>query len=545
MGASPSTHDYDIIIIGAGSGGLTAAGFAASLGARTCLVEKSKIGGDCTWTGCVPSKALLHVAKVAHHARTGGGNTGVTSTSVNVDMSQVHNYIHSRIDDIYQHETPSKIREKGVDVIVNTAASFINPHTIKLTPSLSSSEEEEEEEEKEEENNENNGRDSRTSITASYFIICTGAKPKSPRTVNIEIEPGVQYLTYENIFNLTQLPKHLCVVGGGPIGSEMSQAFQRLGSQVTIIGKILPREFLDSQTVVANVFAKEGIKHVKGRAMKIKIQQGNESQKEEKEEKKEHQEKNEDKRTRTSYAVTTRNKQGDETTLFCDKILLAIGRVPVVDNLDLSNINLVTGKNGIVVNASLQTSHSHIYAAGDCCGSEQFTHYAGWQAFQAVRNALLPSTSNGHSSLIPRCTFTDPEIASVGLSFVEALQKYGSDKSRIKEIRRDAAKNDRAVCDSDAAGGFIALVVDVKTDLILGGRCVMSRAGETINEIAVAIKNKLTVTQLGGTIHTYPSYSFALQQLAAEYAMQTFLKSTAGNCAKNWSVCCGVFRLKK
>jgi len=533
MGASPSTHDYDIIIIGAGSGGLTAAGFAASLGARTCLVEKSKIGGDCTWTGCVPSKALLHVAKVAHHARTGGGNTGVTSTSVNVDMSHVHNYIHSRIDDIYQHETPSKIREKGVDVIVNTAASFLNPHTIKLTPSSSSSEEEK--------NNESNGRDSRTSITASYFIICTGAKPKSPRTVNIEIEPSVQYLTYENIFNLTQLPKHLCVVGGGPIGSEMSQAFQRLGSQVTIIGKILPREFLDSQTVVADVFEKEGIKHVDGRAIKIKIQQGNESQKEEKEDKNE--DKNEDKRT--SYAVTIRNKQGDETTLYCDQILLAIGRVPVVDNLGLSNINLATGKNGIVVNASLQTSHSHIYAAGDCCGSEQFTHYAGWQAFQAVRNALLPSTSNGHSSLIPRCTFTDPEIASVGLSLVEALQKYGSDKSRIKEIRRDAAKNDRAVCDSDAAGGFISLVVDVKTDLILGGRCVMSRAGETINEIAVAIKNKLTVAQLGGTIHTYPSYSFALQQLAAEYAMQTFLKSTAGNCAKNWSVCCGVFRLKK
>jgi pyruvate/2-oxoglutarate dehydrogenase complex dihydrolipoamide dehydrogenase (E3) component len=508
-----SSYDYDIIVIGAGSGGLTAADFAASIGARVALVEKSRIGGDCTWTGCVPSKALLRVAKIAHHARTGGGGkTGITTSDVCVDMEQVRDYVRSRIDDVYQHEAPENIRKKGVDVFVHTSATFTGHHTIRLTPNEAAPEQAE--------GKDSSGKeqDRKESVTAAFFVVCTGAKPFVPGIKGLD---SVNYLTYENIFDLAELPQRLCVVGAGPIGSELAQAFSRLGSEVTMVASnILPKEHDDARKVIATVFEQEGIQLVKGRAAKVETCAASSADEDE---------------SPGGLCVSTK----DGKSVVCDQLLVSAGRHAVTENLGLAEIGVEVGRDGIIVNNSLQTSVPHIYAAGDCCGAEQFTHYAGWQAFQAVRNALLPGTSNGHSELVPRCTFTDPEIAQVGASLEEAKEKYGSEK--VVELTRRATLNDRAVCDSDALSGFISLVVNVSTSHVLGGRVVMARAGEVINEIALAVKNKITILQLGSTIHAYPSYSFALQQLAAEYATNQFNNSNLGKFAKSWSVCCGTF----
>ena len=596
MGCSSSAtkYDYDIVIIGAGSGGLTAASFAAGLGARVALVDKSRLGGDCTWTGCVPSKALLHVAKIAHHARTGGGKgTGVYTEEggVRVDMAKVRDYVHGRINAVYQHETPDILRAKGVDVMDMTTATFVDPHTVRLTPTPAENKDEGKGEGDEAEGKgrggdgaPRGGSETRLAgegaaaakevreVSAAFFCLCTGASPIIPPVEGLQ---DVPYITYEQVFDVDVLPKRLCVIGAGPIGAEMAQAFARLGSKVTMVAsKLLRKEHDDARAVIASTFEEEGIDVVEGRAARVtksssvggdggesgKFKEGKEGNKEGSEGKEGKEgEGNGDgddinnsrsncnsKKGGPVYTVTAKNGQEVE----CDLLLVSAGRTPNVDGLGLDTIGVAVGPqrgSGITVNRSLQTSVPHIYAAGDCCGSEQFTHYAGWQAFQAVRNALLPGSANGHSDLVPRCTFTDPELAHVGMSLEEAKAKYGGGNA-VVQLRRKAPKNDRAVCDSDAltkdAEGYISVVVLAKSGRVLGGSIVMARAGELINEIALAVQNKLTIKQIASTIHAYPSYGFALQQLAADYATKVFLASSTGNCARSWSLCCGTFSPK-
>jgi len=557
---APPKYDYDIIIIGAGSGGLTAANFAAKLNARVCLVEQSKLGGDCTWTGCIPSKALLHVAKIAHHARTSGTSCGVTTSNVNVNMKEVHEYIHSRISDVYQHETPEVVRETGVEVLDNTSACFVDPHTIRLTTGTDHGQSDLTQT-KTGDDSSNDGRNSTggsggsnystketkndphteqhsptigvrgRTLSAAFFVICTGAQPNVPNSITgIKKVP---YMTYETIFDLKVLPKRLGIIGAGPIGCEMAQAFARLGSKVQIMASsILPKEQVEVRAVMAGVFEEEGIHLLKGRAASCQVI-GND-----------HNEGNVDHdHDNDGDAILVKTKEGK--TLVCDVLLVSAGRSPTVTGIGLENIGVQTTIHGIAVNGTLQTSpHAHIYAAGDCCGSEQFTHYAGWQAFQAVRNALLPGSGNGHSTLVPRCTFTDPEVAQVGLTLREAKHNPELTQNCV-ELKRHMCKNDRGVCDSDAKNGFISLVVNTKTHRLLGGTIVMSRAGEMINELAVGISNRLTIRQLASAIHAYPSYSFALYQMYSEYATNEFLNSTSGKTAIGCSVCCGVFSPSK
>ena len=456
------TEEYEIAVLGAGSGGLTAAGFAARIGARVVLIEKDRIGGDCTWNGCVPSKALLKAAKVAYEIRT-AANYGIRAGSPDVDMAQVREYIRGCIRQVAQTETPEYLQTQGIETVSGTAR-FLDPHTI--------------------------AAGDRT-IRAKHILITTGAKPAPPNIRGIET---VSYLTYEQVFEVDRLPQSLIIAGGGPIGVEIAQAWQRLGCQVTIVARqLLPREEPSARQVIQNVLTSEGVRVVTGRVLSVK-QDGNEI-----------------------VAET------GETSVRGESILLASGRRPNVALLDLNRAGITWSEKGIPVDAQLRTNVKHIYAAGDVLGGHQFTHYAGWQAFQAVRNALLPGHSAGFPEVLPWVTFTDPEVARVGMTAEEAQAKFGGHSA----VRRwELSHTDRAICDHDTAG-FIEVVTG-EGGKVLGATIVAARAGEVIMELALAMRHDWKLTELASAIHPYPTYATAVQQMAAEAAVDDLVTGTAG-----------------
>ena len=464
-----SEKHYDLVIIGAGSGGLTAAGFAARLGAKVALVEKSRIGGDCTWTGCVPSKALLKAAKVAHEVRS-AAHYGIATGAPVTDMGRVRDYVRGAIQQVYQFERPEELVRGGIDVVMG-AARFLDEHTIDA-----------------------NGQ----RIAAKSFLITTGAHPSIPDVAGLSEVP---YLTYEQLFENDILPATMIVVGGGPIGMEMAQAYQRLGPQVVVIAEqLLPKEEPEAREVMQRVFEREGIRFVWGRATSAK---------------------------REGDSVVVRAGVEDVRG---DLLLVASGRKPTVAGLDLEKAGVVYSERGIAIDSQLRTNVKHIYAAGDVTGGYQFTHFAGWQAFQAVRNAMLPGSSSGLTDLVPRVTFTDPEVAHVGLTEAQAKEKYSD---AVVVLRREMSRTDRAVCENDT-DGFIKLVTK-KDGTILGVTIVAGRAGEAITEIIVAMKNGMKISDLAGVIHAYPTYSTAIQQTAAASTIESMLAGTKGTVIRGLS----------
>ena len=455
-------RQYDLAIIGAGAGGLIAADFALRLGAKTALVEKDRIGGDCTWTGCIPSKTLIKIAKVAHHLRT-ASRYGIKAGSPSIDMVKVHDYVQTTVQQIYKGTTPEALRVKGLDIYLG-GAHFLNGHSISAGDAT---------------------------LHAKHFLITTGANPVIPQISGIR---DVPFVTYHEVFDIREIPRSMIVVGGGPLGAEISQAFQRLGSSVTVIANtLLPKEDEDARHLIERVFAGEGIQRVKGRA-KAARKEGD------------------------TIVVST-----GESETRGDLLLIATGRKPNIDGLDLEKAGVKYTDKGITVDDELRTSVSHIYAAGDVLGGYEFSHFAGWQAFQAVRNALLPGHSSGQSNLVPWVTFTDPEVGHVGLGEKEALFQFGDD---LKVYRWPIEKIDRAVCEDDR-NGFIKILA--KSDgSIVGATIIGERAGEAIAEIALAMKHRLTAGDIAGTIHAYPTYSTGVQLLTTEMAIEKRLSGTSG-----------------
>jgi pyruvate/2-oxoglutarate dehydrogenase complex dihydrolipoamide dehydrogenase (E3) component len=461
---------YDLIIIGAGSGGLTAAGFAAQLGAKVALVEKHRVGGDCTWTGCVPSKALLKAAKIAHEARV-ASHYGIFTEAPKTDMAKVRDYVRSTIQQVYQHEAPDELEQQGIDVVLATA-SFLDANTIQA---------------------------GERRLKAKTFLLCTGAHPFIPPIAGLNEVP---FITYEQIFDNDKLPATMIVIGAGPIGLEMAQAYQRLGAQVTVVGdRLLPKEEIEVQEVMSKVFVREGMQFVWGKAVSAN-QDGAE--------------------------IVVKTAQGGEAR--GELLLVASGRKPTVKGLDLEKAGVTFSDKGVPVDDQLRTNVKNIYAAGDVIGGYQFTHFAGWQAFQAVRNALLPGSSSGFTDIVPWVTFTDPEVAHVGMTEAQARAKFNDN---VKVNRWEMNKADRAVCENDV-DGFIK-VVSKKDGTILGATMVAGRAGEAITEFIVAIKNNLKVADLAGAIHAYPTYSTAVQQLAAGVAIDNLLSGTTGKVIRGLS----------
>jgi len=460
---------FDIAIVGAGSAGLTGAGFAAQLGARVALLEKDRIGGDCTWTGCVPSKTLLRSAHTAHELER-ASTFGLEAGSVRADMPAVHARVSGAIAQIYEHTTPEALRLRGIDVFIGDTA-FLDACRLRCGEER---------------------------IAAKHIVICTGAHASVPDVRGLS---SVPYLTYGEMFDLTALPAHLLIMGAGPLGVEMAQAFRRLGAGVTIVGPgILEREEPEAQSLVKSVLEREGIEVILDHAVEVR---------------------------QTASGIELRTEQA---TYSGDALLVAAGRSPNVEGLGLEHAGVAHDAEGIHVDRYLRTSVKNIYACGDVIGGPQFSHLAGWQGFYAVRNALIAGRSRGRSTTLPAVTFSDPEVARVGMIESEARDRFGD---RVHVHTWPMTKLDRAVCDGEQ-DGFIKLLTDRRRK-ILGATIVATRAGEMIAEITLAIHKGMSVDDIAGTIHAYPTWTSGVQLAALDVMMARFTSSRLGHLIRRMS----------
>ena len=445
--------DYHLAIIGAGSAGLTAARFAARLGKRVALIEANRVGGDCTWTGCVPSKALLHAARVAHTIR-GAGRYGIAVRDQQVDFGAVIDWVQSAVNEVFAQESPETLRAEGIDVLEGRA-EFQDARTLVV---------------------------GQREISARRFLICTGAAPFVPPIPGLEDTP---YLTYETFWDLVTLPDRLVVIGGGPIGCELAQACHRLGSRVTLVeamDRLLPNDEPEASQAVAQALRRDGID--------LRLSSPVESVK--------------PAGDRAGIVVSA----GDET-IRGDALLVAVGRRARVDGLGLERAGIEHSARGITVDDYLRTSVKHIYAAGDCAGGFQFTHYAGFQGAMAVRNLLLPGRSRARPQHPPWATFTDPEVAHAGYTEEQARQRFG-DKVRVSIL--PMTHIDRAVTE-DATEGFIKVVQRSNRETV-GATVVGQRAAETLQAWTLAGDHRLKMGTVARTMQAYPSLATGNQQLA-------------------------------
>ena len=465
-------NEYDLLIIGGGSAGLTAADFGVRLGLKVALVEKSRPGGDCTWTGCVPSKTLLRIARTAHEVRT-APRSGISAGQPKVDFPAVMSQVREVMEKVAGAESAEVLISRGIDVFAGEA-KFLDPHTIAT---------------------------SEAELKARKILIATGAGPLIPPIPGLD---QVGYLTYETIWDLEALPEHLLVVGGGPIGCELAQAFRRLGSRVSLV-EAMPRILLqdepEASSLILDQLADEGVEFHLGAPVEKVEKTGQDS---------------------SGIQLTT--SQGPVSG---DALLLAVGRRARLSGLELERAGVEYGPNGIRVNRILRTSQRHIYAAGDCLGGFQFTHYAGWQGFMAVRNALLPGSTRAVLDWVPWTTFTDPEVAHAGLTEQQARDKYGH---RIEVVNWPMAQVDRALTDGTSAG-FIKLV-HLHNGRLLGATVVSSRAGEMIHEWTLALDQRRKVGDLANSIHVYPTYSMANMQVSSQLRISALLSGASGHLIK-------------
>ncbi len=455
-------YDFDFAIVGAGASGLIAADFALKLGARVVLIEKDRIGGDCTWSGCVPSKSLIKAALVAH-AVGQAARFGVGAEAGPTDMPAVRAWLNSTIQHIYAPTEPEALRAKGMEVLLGPA-SFADAHTLQVGEQR---------------------------VTAGKILINTGAQPRIPAIAALNEVP---YLTYKQIFGNDRLPQRLIVVGGGPVGCEIAQSYRRLGAEVSLIAEaLLPTEEPEASAVLATVFAAEGIEWVHGRATAVS-------------------------RSDDVFLVTT-----SAGAVHGDMLLIATGRAPVVEGLGLERAGVRYTSEGIAVDAHLRTSARNIYAAGDVLGGPQYSHLAGWQGFQATRNALLPGKAPGTPRAMPRVTFTSPEVARVGLTEQQARRQYGD---KLQSGTLALSRVDRAVSEDDTRG-FLKLLA-LPDGRIIGGTVVGERASEAITEVVVALDRGIRLQQLAGVVHPYPTYAIGFQFLATDMTMQRTFTSAKG-----------------
>jgi pyruvate/2-oxoglutarate dehydrogenase complex dihydrolipoamide dehydrogenase (E3) component len=460
--------EYDIVIIGGGSGGLVVASAAAQLKAKVALIEKDRLGGDCLWYGCVPSKSLIHAARVAYEVRH-SKRFGIHTNSSRIDFAAANIHVGNAIAAIQPHDSPERFTGLGVEVIFGEG-KFLDRATFEV-----------------------NGRQ----LKARAFVIATGSRPALP-TIEGLLEAG--YLTNEDVFSLQQCPESLTVIGAGPIGCELGQAFHRLGAKVTLIAsreQLLPKEEAEAAGVIESQFLSEGIEIYKqARVEKVEVREG-------------------------KKYLRINGKE-----IATAEILLASGRSPNVESLDLEAAGVNYDRNGIQVNEKLQTSNSRIYGCGDVIGGYQFTHVAGYEATVVLQNALFAPTKKADYRCIPWATFTDPELARVGLTEKQARDRYGDN---ICILKQEYAGVDRAQAEG-ATLGFAKIITTHKGD-ILGAHLVGKAAGESIHEIVLAMSNNLKVSALTG-IHIYPTLAevnsktgllFTKQKYAANRGLQGFL----------------------
>lgn len=460
----PAHFDRNLVVIGAGAAGLVSSYIAAAVKAKVTLVEKHKMGGDCLNTGCVPSKALIRSAKLLSHMRR-AQEFGIRAATADFDFADVMERVHSIIRTVEPHDSIERYTGLGVEVIEGRA-KIVSPWEVEITR--------------------NDG--GHETLTTRSIVIAAGARPFVPPIPGIE---DVGYYTSDTIWTLRALPRRLLVLGGGPIGSELTQTFARFGAAVTMIVKgerIMPREDADVTELVMQRFRSEGIDLRTAHATKRFIVEDGEK-------------------------ILIAEHQGQEVRIPFDVLLVAVGRAAQLKGYGLEELGIPVGRT-VEVNDYLQTRYPNIYAAGDVAGPYQFTHTAAHQAWYASVNALFAPFKKFRAdySAVPWATFVDPEVARVGVNEQEATAR----NIPFEVTRFDIADLDRAIADGEAHGFVKVLTVPGK-DRILGVTIVGEHAGDLIAEYVMAMRHGLGLNKILGTIHIYPTLAEANKYAAGEW----------------------------
>ena len=450
---------YNLVVIGAGTAGLVTAAGAAGLGAKVALIERNLMGGDCLNVGCVPSKGVISAARAAATVRNAGEFGVHIPGDVQVDFGAAMRRMRRLRARISPNDSAQRFRDLGVDVYFGDAR-FINSDTIEVEG---------------------------TRLNFKRAVIATGARAAAPPIPGLD---SVEYLTNETLFSLTELPRRLGVIGAGPVGCEMAQSFAQFGAEVFLVESergILPREDRDAAEIVQRRMMRDGVRRLgSGGNLVIRSNGG------------------------IRLAVESPGAGYDESV---DQLLVAVGRTPNIENLNLESVGVAYQTKGVTVNERMQTTNPMIYAAGDVCSSYQFTHAADFMARIVIQNALFKGRKKSTSLVIPWCTYTSPEIAHVGLYEHEAKEKNIAVDTYVQKFH----DVDRAILDGEDEG-FVKVHVKKGTDQILGATIVASHAGDMISEISLAMTHGLGLGRIGNTIHPYPTQSEAIRKLGDQFS---------------------------
>ncbi|MDJ0625002.1 MAG: dihydrolipoyl dehydrogenase [Candidatus Caenarcaniphilales bacterium] len=452
---------YNLVVIGAGTAGLVTAAGAAGLGAKVALIEKHLMGGDCLNYGCIPSKTLIRSSKIVNELKNAKEFGIKVDGEIDIDFASVMERVRRIRAQISHVDSAQRFKDLGVDVFLGSAF-FQSSNSVEVNSEI---------------------------LHFNKAVVATGARSAKPSIEGLE---EVGYLTNETVFSLTEKPQKLAVIGAGPIGCELAQAFSRLGSEVTLIHKnqhILDKEDFEAAEIIQKVFFEEGIKLITGaQILGVRKNLG-------------------------KKAITYRIENSESKEESFDEILVAAGRRPNVDNLGLENVEVdFDDRKGIKVNDYLQTSNSSIYAAGDICMDWKFTHAADAAARIVIQNALFMGKKKLSDLTIPWCTYTDPEIAHVGITENQARNKGVS----IQTVSLSLDHLDRAITDSQSKG-LIKVHLAKGSDRILGATIVAANAGDMISEITLAMVHKIGLSSISSVIHPYPTQAEIIKKSADAY----------------------------
>jgi pyruvate/2-oxoglutarate dehydrogenase complex dihydrolipoamide dehydrogenase (E3) component len=461
---------YNLVAVGGGTAGLVAAVGAAGLGARAALVERGLLGGDCLNFGCVPSKALLRSARAAEDVRRAADFGCRIDGPVTVEFPAVMERMRRLRAEIAHHDSAQRLRASGVDVYLGEAR-FVGPDALEVA-----------------------GR----TIRFRRAVIATGGRPAEPAVPGLA-ELG--YLTNETVFSLLALPPRLIVIGAGPIGCELAQAFRRFGCEVFLVNRsdrVLAKEEPEAAAIVRQALAAEGVQLYLGWRLERAERTGN-----------------------AKSLILDRG--GERRKLLADEILVAVGRRPNIEGLGLDAAGVATGQQGVSVDDRLRTANPRIFAAGDCCSSIQFTHAADAMSRLCLQNALFFGRGRLSRLVIPRCTYTDPEVAQVGLTAGEAH----SAGTAIDTYRVELGDVDRAALDGQTRGFALAHTRQGR-GRVVGATIVAAHAGEMIGEIALLVQRGLSLGALAQVVHCYPTQAEALKKLGDQYQRTRLTPQIAG-----------------
>jgi len=454
-----SKYDYDMIVIGAGAGGFVTSKVAAGFGKKVAMIEKSRLGGECTNAGCIPSKALLKAAKIAHHVRHLKDYGLTASGDLAVSGAEAMRYARLAVKKVYDSHPASVFEKAGITVLFGSP-KFLDNHRIEM-----------------------NGK----TLSAKKFMLCTGSAAAVPVLDGLA---SIPFYTNENLFEIEKLPPSLLVLGAGPVGIEMAQAFQRLGTSVTVVSKydtILRHEDRELTRMLEGRLTAEGVRIVRS-ARSIRVRQSD------------------------AGIVLTVERDGAREDLNAAALLVATGRKPNTDGLGLENAGIAYGPKGIATDAYLRTTAPNIFACGDVVGPYQFSHMTEYQAVIAAKNAFLPFKKKVNYDTVAWATFTDPELAHAGLTEDEARKQFGD---RISVYRYNYADADRSRTDNAEFG--MAKYIVGPSGKLLGAHILGERAGDVIHEAQILKFLNLPFSKLSTMVHIYPTYTDVVRQPAKRY----------------------------